>query len=122
MKTLDLRYILVLKRDWGGILSGNRLFQKGGKVMTKAELTAFVADKAGITKKAAEAAINAFADGVSSALEKGESVSLLGFGSFKVAERAEREGRNPRTGEKIKIPAAKVAKFAPGKALKDRIK
>jgi len=66
--------------------------------MTKAELTTFIADKAGITKKAAESAINAFTDGVSVALEKGESVSLLGFGSFKVAGRAEREGRNPRTG------------------------
>lgn len=90
--------------------------------MTKAELTAFVADQAGITKKVAEAAINAFTDGVSAALEKGESVSLLGFGSFKVSARAEREGRNPRTGDKIKIPAAKVVKFTPGKALKDRIK
>jgi DNA-binding protein HU-beta len=90
--------------------------------MTKAELTAFVADKAGITKKAAESAINAFAEGASSSLEKGEPVSLLGFGSFKVAGRAEREGRNPRTGDKIKIPAAKVVKFTPGKALKDRIK
>ena len=90
--------------------------------MTKAELTAFVADKAGITKKAAESAINAFTEGVSTSLEKGEPVSLLGFGSFKVAGRAEREGRNPRTGDKIKIPAAKVVKFTPGKALKDRIK
>ena len=89
--------------------------------MTKAELTAMVADKAGMTKKAAEAAINGFTEAVSETLEKGDSVSLVGFGNFKVAQRSEREGRNPRTGEKIKIPSAKIVKFTPGKLLKDRI-
>jgi len=90
--------------------------------MTKAELTSLIADKAGITKKAAENAINAFTEAVSETLAKGDSVSLVGFGSFKVTKRAEREGRNPRTGDKIKIPSAKVVKFSPGKALKDKIK
>ncbi len=87
--------------------------------MTKAELAAFIAEKVKIKKKEADAAIAAFVEGVSSALAKGEGVSLVGFGSFKVGERAAREGRNPRTGEVIKISASKTAKFAPGKALKD---
>lgn len=87
--------------------------------MTKADLVAFIAAKANITKKDADAAVGAFVEGVSGALAKGEGVSLVGFGSFKVGERAAREGRNPRTGEAIKIPASKTAKFSPGKALKD---
>jgi len=87
--------------------------------MTKADLVAFVADKAKITKKDADAAIAAFMDAVSGALAKGESVSLVGFGTFKVGERAARDGRNPRTGESIKIAAAKSAKFSQGKKLKE---
>jgi DNA-binding protein HU-beta len=92
---------------------------KGGETMTKADLVAFVADKAKITKKDADAAVGAFMEAVSGALAKGESVSLVGFGTFKVGERAAREGRNPRTGESIKIAAAKSAKFSQGKKLKD---
>jgi DNA-binding protein HU-beta len=87
--------------------------------MTKADLVALVGEKAKITKKNADAAIGAFMEAISGALAKGEGVSLVGFGSFKVAERAARDGRNPRTGEAIKIAAAKTAKFSPGKALKD---
>jgi DNA-binding protein HU-beta len=87
--------------------------------MTKADLVAFIVDRAKITKKDADAAVGAFVDAVSEALTKGDSVSLVGFGTFKVGERAAREGRNPRTGEAIKIPAAKTAKFSPGKKLKD---
>ncbi len=86
--------------------------------MTKADLAAILADKAEITKKVADAAIGAFMEAVSGALAKGESVSLVGFGTFKVGARAERAGRNPRTGEPVTIPAAKTAKFAPGKKLK----
>ena len=89
--------------------------------MKKEDLLRFVADKAGITQKAAGEAVNAVLEGISSALERGDSVSLIGFGSFKVAERAAREGRNPRTGEKINIPASKSVKFTPGKAFKERI-
>ena len=89
--------------------------------MTKSELTSLVADKAGIAKKGAETAINAVMEAISETLEKGDSISLLGFGTFKVSERAAREGRHPRTGEKLKIPAAKVVKFTPGKMLKDRV-
>jgi len=92
---------------------------KGGETMTKADLVAFVADKAKITKKDADAAVGAFMEAVSGALAKGESVSLVGFGTFKVGERAAREGRNPRTGEAIKIAAAKSAKFSQGKKMKD---
>ncbi len=89
--------------------------------MTKADLVAFIADRANITKKDADAAIGAFMEGVSEALAREESVSLVGFGSFKVGERSAREGRNPRTGEPIKIPASKTARFIPGKALKDQL-
>ncbi len=89
--------------------------------MTKADLVAFIADKASMTKKDADAAVGAFMEAVSGALSRGESVSLVGFGSFKVGERAAREGRNPRTGDPIKIPASKTAKFIPGKALKDQL-
>jgi DNA-binding protein HU-beta len=91
----------------------------GREIMTKAEIVALVAEKAEITKKHADAAVAAFMEAITGALAKGEGVSLVGFGSFKVGERAAREGRNPRTGEAIKIAAAKTAKFAPGKALKD---
>jgi DNA-binding protein HU-beta len=90
-----------------------------GETMTKADLVAFVADKAKITKKDADAAIGAFVEAVSGGLAKGENVALVGFGTFKVGARAAREGRNPRTGESIKIAAAKTAKFSPGKKLKD---
>ena len=89
--------------------------------MKKEDLVRSVADKSGITQKAAGEAVNAILEGISSALERGVSVSLIGFGSFKVAERAAREGRNPRTGEKINIPASKSVKFTPGKALKERV-
>lgn len=87
--------------------------------MTKADLAAFLAGKVKITKKNAEVAIGAFMEAVSAALAKGESVSLVGFGTFKVGARAERVGRNPRTGETVRIPAAKTARFSPGKKLKD---
>ncbi len=89
--------------------------------MTKAELVAKMAEKAGISKKDAEAALNAFMDAVKEALANGEKVSLVGFGTFEVVERAERKGRNPQTGEEITIPATKAPKFRPGKGLKDAV-
>jgi DNA-binding protein HU-beta len=92
---------------------------KRGETMTKSDLVAFVADKAKIAKKDADAAIGAFVEAVSGGLAKGENVALVGFGTFKVGARAAREGRNPRTGESIKIAAAKTAKFSPGKKLKE---
>ena len=90
--------------------------------MTKADLVAKMADGAGITKAAAEKALAGFLAGVSDALRKGDKVTLVGFGTFSVAKRAAREGRNPQTGKKIKIKASKVAKFKAGSKLKDAVK
>jgi len=89
--------------------------------MTKQELIGFMADSAGLSKKDAEKALSAFVDGVKSALKKGESVSLVGFGTFSVSQRGARQGRNPRTGETINIPARKVPTFKAGKGLKDTV-
>ncbi len=89
--------------------------------MNKSELVAAVADKAGLQKKDAEAAISALTDVIADALKKGDKVQLVGFGSFEVSERAARTGRNPQTKEEIKIPASKAPKFKAGKALKDKV-
>ena len=89
--------------------------------MNKTELVAAMADKAGLTKKDAEAALKAFTDVVSDELKKGEKVQLVGFGTFEVSKRAAREGRNPQSGEVMKIAASKAPKFKAGKALKDMI-
>jgi DNA-binding protein HU-beta len=86
--------------------------------MTKAELVDSVAKSAGLTKAAADKAVAAFISSVSAALKKGDRVTLVGFGSFEVSSRKARIGRNPQTGKEIKIAAAKVPKFRPGKALK----
>ena len=89
--------------------------------MNKAQLVAAIADKAGLTKKDAETAINAVFGAIGDALAKGDSVQLIGFGTFGVKERAAREGRNPRTGETVKIKASKVPTFKAGKGLKDKV-
>lgn len=91
--------------------------------MTKAELVEKIYSKAGLpTKALAEEALDAVIASLREALASGESVTFTGFGSFKVVERAARKGRNPRTGKDIVIPAGKVAKFTPGKMLKDAMK
>lgn len=90
--------------------------------MTKSDLVTRMARDAGITKAAAEEALNSFLSAVKEALGAGDKVTLVGFGTFSVAQRAKREGRNPRTGEKITIPAAKVAKFKPGSKLREAVK
>ena len=87
--------------------------------MNKAELVAAMADKAGLSKKDAEKALKAFTDVVAEELAKGEKIQLVGFGTFEVAERPAREGRNPQTGATMKIAASKAPKFKAGKALKD---
>jgi DNA-binding protein HU-beta len=87
--------------------------------MNKTELVAAIADKAEISKKDAEKALKAFIDVVAEELKKGEKIQLVGFGTFEVAERAARTGRNPQTGEEMKIEASKAPKFKAGKALKD---
>lgn len=89
--------------------------------MNKAELVAAVAEKAELTKKDSEALLKAFVDVVTDELIKGEKVQLVGFGTFEVSERPEREGRNPQTGETMKIAASNAPKFKAGKALKDAI-
>jgi DNA-binding protein HU-beta len=89
--------------------------------MTKAELVDAVAKSANLTKAAADKAVGAFIGAVSDALKKGDKVTLVGFGSFEVSTRKARTGRNPQTGKEIKIAAAKVPKFRPGKALKDSV-
>ncbi len=91
--------------------------------MTKAQLVEKIYAKAGLpTKTLAENALDAVIASVREALVSGESVTLTGLGTFKVADRAARKGRNPRTGAEINIPASKVAKFSPGKGLKDALK
>lgn len=89
--------------------------------MNKQELVASVAEKAQLTKKDAEKAINAVIDSIKAALNQGDKVSLVGFGTFEVRTRAARSGRNPQSGETIKIPAGKVPAFRPGKELKESV-
>ena len=89
--------------------------------MNKQELVADMAEKAGLTKADSEKALNAFTASVAAALGKGESVQLVGFGTFSVSARAARTGKNPHTGAKIQIAAKKVAKFKAGKALADKV-
>ena len=86
--------------------------------MNKTELVAAIAEQAELSKKDSEKALKAFIDVVSDELKKGEKIQLVGFGTFEVIERAAREGRNPLTGEKMKIKASKAPKFKAGKALK----
>ncbi len=90
--------------------------------MTKAELVERISKDAKISKKAAETALDSFMANVRDSLKKGKRVSLVGFGTFSVGRRAARNGRNPQTGETIKIKAAKVPKFKAGKVLKDAIR
>ncbi len=90
--------------------------------MNKSELVEKIAKGADISKEKAKKALDATIETITSSLKKKEPVSLPGFGSFDVSKRKAREGRNPATGEKIKIPATKVPKFKAGKGLKDAVK
>ena len=89
--------------------------------MNKSELIDHVASKTDLSRKDAGSAVDAILDGVVSTLKKGEEVRLTGFGTFGVSERAARDGRNPRTGETIKIKASKSPKFSAGKQFKDAL-
>ena len=89
--------------------------------MNKAELITSMAEKSQLTKKDAESALKAFIDSVQEALENGDKVQLIGFGTFETRERAAREGRNPRTKETITMPASTVPVFKAGKEFKDRV-
>jgi len=90
--------------------------------MNKVQLIDAVAKKTGSTKKDAEATVNAAVEAIEEALAAGEKVQLVGFGTFEVKSRGKRQGRNPKTGETITIPASKYPAFAAGKALKDAVK
>lgn len=89
--------------------------------MNKSELIESIATKTGSTRAAATASLDAALSAITEALVAGDSVAILGFGNFKVSERAARTGKNPATGEALEIAAATVAKFTPGKALKDAV-
>lgn len=89
--------------------------------MTKAELVTAIAEKTELTKKDSEKALAAVIDSITEALKKGDKVALVGFGTFEVRARAAREGINPQTKKKIKIPATKVPAFKAGKALKETV-
>ena len=89
-----------------------------GKTMTKTELIDAIAAHAGLTKTDAAKALDAFVDTVAETAAAGDSVSLIGFGTFKAADRAEREGKNPKTGEKLTIAATTVPKFSAGAGFK----
>jgi DNA-binding protein HU-beta len=89
--------------------------------LNKQELVASVAEKAAISKKDAEKAVNAVIESIKSALHNGDKVSLVGFGTFEVRERKARKGLNPQTKQPIEIPAGKVPAFKPGKELKESV-
>jgi len=89
--------------------------------MNKAELIEAMADAADISKAAAGRALDGMVDAITNAMKDGDTLSLVGFGTFSVKERAARDGRNPQTGETIKIKASKIPSFKAGKALKDAV-
>ncbi len=89
--------------------------------MNKAQLIETMSKKAGLSKADAEKALNAFIDAVKTTVKKGDKVQLVGFGTFELSKRSARSGRNPQTGEAIKIKAAKAPKFKAGKAFKDLV-
>ena len=89
--------------------------------MNKSELINAVAEKAALSKKDSESAVNAALDAITAALAEGDEIRLVGFGTFEVKKRGARMGRNPRTKEETPIPASKIPTFKPGKALKDAV-
>ncbi|HPD65646.1 MAG TPA: HU family DNA-binding protein [Bacteroidia bacterium] len=90
--------------------------------MNKGDLITKIAESAGITKAQAQGALNAFIKSSQDALKAGDKITLVGFGTFSINERAARKGRNPKTGAEIKIPKKKVVKFKPGKELVNKVK
>jgi DNA-binding protein HU-beta len=92
-----------------------------GALMNKNDVVGAVADKTGMSKAAAAQVVDATFDVITDALKRGDEVKIIGFGSFTVAKRAASQGRNPRTGESIKIAASKTPKFKAGKGLKDSV-
>jgi DNA-binding protein HU-beta len=97
-------------------------YLEGGSYVTKSEFVDQVAERAGLSKKNAEDAVDAVLETIEDALKRGSDVTFSGFGKFSVSQRSAREGRNPATGEKIKIAASRVPKFTAGAALKKSVK
>lgn len=89
--------------------------------MNKSELVSAIAEKAGLTKVQAAAALDATVSTITETMSTGDSVAIIGFGTFKVGDRAARTGRNPQTGAEMQIPAARVPRFTAGKALKEAV-
>ncbi|MCF6767043.1 HU family DNA-binding protein [Thiotrichales bacterium 19S11-10] len=89
--------------------------------MNKSELVSAISKEADVTKDVAHRVLDAMITSITSALKKGDQVSLVGFGSFQVSNRSAREGRNPKTGERMRIPASKSPRFRAGKGLKDAV-
>lgn len=104
-----------------GVSVGTNNLIKGARVANKNDLIAAVADSAGLSKADAGRAVDAVFEAITNALKAGDDVRLVGFGTFDAVKRAASEGRNPRTGEKIEIPASVQPKFRPGKGLKDAL-
>ena len=98
-----------------------RLKQLGGIDVNKSELVGKIAEQTGMTKKDTEKVVNAFVNVVQDTLTEGDTVAILGFGTFLARERPQREGRNPRTGETIQIPASRVPVFRPGRGFKTSV-
>jgi len=98
------------------------IFDRRKMKMNKMELVAAAAEKAGMTKKDTEAVIKTAIEMIEAALVGGEKVQLIGFGTFEIRERPARQGKNPRTGETVTIPAARVPVFKAGKALRDAVR
>ncbi|MBC7191116.1 HU family DNA-binding protein [Marinobacter sp.] len=90
--------------------------------MRKPELAAAIADQTGLSREKASEVITAFTDQVSASVAKSQDVTLIGFGTFNIRKREARNGRNPRTGTPIRIPASRTVGFKPGKALKDAVR
>jgi len=89
--------------------------------MNKGELVDTIAEKAGVTKKQADEILSATLDSIVDAVSSGDKVTLVGFGTFEPRDRKEREGRNPKTGEALKIPATTIPAFSAGKVFKDKV-
>ena len=119
-----VRWFLLLKYSESDTMLGVSFFyplKLEGNFMNKSELIDSIAEKSGLNKTQAGDALNAVMESVGEALEAGDSISLVGFGTFSVKDRKARTGRNPKTGEELAIPASKVPSFKAGKNLKERL-
>ena len=119
-----VRWFLLLKYSESDTIPDVSVFyilKLEGNFMNKSELIDSIAEKSGLNKTQAGEALNAVMESVGEALEAGDSISLVGFGTFSVKDRKARTGRNPKTGEELSIPASKVPSFKAGKNLKERL-